>query len=83
MQFHLRYHDEDIHIDFGALESTGWYNYECNIAPTNRHSNLHSWEALHMSTYERIQYFLTRYTLISIDDIPFTEWRALHPEYFI
>ena len=70
-------------IDITNKRSTGW---RTNIPTYDNFINnhLHSWGDNADNPLTFINYAVrTGYTIMSIDDIPFSEWSIQHPEFFI
>ena len=70
-------------IDITNKRSTGW---RTNIPTYDNFINNHlrSWNDNADNSLTFINYVIrVGYTIISIDDIPFSEWSIQHPEFFI
>ena len=82
---HILLHDHSSYnlIDITSKRSTGW---RINIPTCDNFINnhLHSWGDNADNPLTFINYVIrTGYTIMSIDDIPFSEWSIQHPEFFI
>ena len=82
---HILLHDRNRYnlIDITDKRSTGW---RTNIPTYDNFINNHlrSWNDNADNSLTFINYVIrVGYTIISIDDIPFSEWSIQHPEYFI
>ena len=82
---HILLHDHNSYnlIDITNKRSTGW---RTNIPTCDNfiNNNLHSWRGNADNPLTFISYVIrVGYTIVSIDDIPFSEWSTQHPEFFI
>ena len=82
---HILLHDRNRYnlIDITNKRSTGW---RTNIPTYDNFINnhLHSWRDTADNPLTFISYVIrVEYTIVSIDDIPFSEWSIQHPEFFI
>ena len=69
-------------VDYALNRSCNW---SVNI-PSRQDLGftLDSWPSAKLPPIQRVNYLINdHYTIVSIDDIPFAEWSAQHPEYFI
>ena len=82
---HILLHDRNSYnlIDITNKRSTGWRtNIPTHDNFTNNH--LRSWRDNADDPLTFINYVVrTGYTIVSIDDMPFSEWSIQHPEFFI
>ena len=82
---HILLHDRDSYnlIDITNKCSTGWRT----SIPTYdnfKNSDLNSWGDDANNSLTFISYVIRAgYTIVSIDDMPFSEWSIQHPEFFI
>ena len=70
-------------IDITNKRSTGW---RTNIPTYDNfiHNHLYPWGDNANNSLTFISYVIKAgYTIVSIDDIPFSEWSIQHPEFFI
>lgn len=71
-------------VDYDNKRSTDWQSF-IPTAENFRNDTLDSWFSSKLPPLNRIEHLqkVDGYTIVSIDDIPFAEWSAQHPEYFI
>ena len=82
---HILLHDRDSYnlIDITNKRSTGW-RISIPTYGNFKNSDLNSWRGNANNPLTFINYVIrVEYTIVSIDDIPFSEWSIQHPEFFI